>query len=67
MEKERRNKITNLEALGNYATPERAYYILKWLWTDYAKRYSDSKIAIIDWLNAENKDGFNNGKLDSNF
>lgn len=52
---ENEKKITNQEKLSTI-TAEEFYDKIWWLLHEYGKRYTDSRLAIIEWLQAESED-----------
>lgn len=46
---------TNKQMLSQMDT-EQLYDKLVWLFQDYGKRFTDSRTAIIEWLNSERRD-----------
>ena len=47
--------MTNQEAMSKLS-PEEFYKRMHWLITNYAFQFTDSRLAIIEWLQKENKD-----------
>ena len=47
--------MTNQEKLSTI-TAEEFYDKIMWLLHEYGKYYTDSRLAIIEWLQAESKD-----------
>ena len=48
--------MTNQEKLSTI-TAEEFYDKIMWLLHEYGKRYADSRLAIMEWLDSEVEDG----------